>query len=366
MKVCIVAPVHKYNDVRVFKKEAISLANNGFNVVLYVNTNNVKSLDNITIKPYKYRSRISRILKIPLLFYRILGENADVYHLHNPDTLPIAFTLKLLKKKVIYDTHEDFRGKILIKDWIPQNLRRPLANIVFNMEVRVSKLVDQVIVTQEEQLDIFNNSTLIENTPIIDKQIIKRVYEKSKEVKSDKDILRFIYIGSISKERGLHIMMNLLGYINQVKKARLWLIGRYDKSIEEARCMETWQYVDYLGELDQEDAFAYLVKSDFGLLTVEDVADFKFTSPNKIFEYMLFGKPVIANNFDNWMKKMGYLENGIFVDVSNIENEVSNILNFLENKKNYYKSSIIGRQYIYKHYNWSNEENKLLAIYNNI
>ena len=155
MKIVILAPVHAYDDIRVFRKEAVTLAAAGHEVVLHARTPDGRPLrrDGVLVRPVKYRHRLSRFAQMPVFGHRLFREGADVYHVHNPDTLPIAFALKLRGARVVYDTHEDFRTELLLRTWLPGILRRPAAAVVSATERRAGRWLDAVIVTQEQLLD---------------------------------------------------------------------------------------------------------------------------------------------------------------------------------------------------------------------
>ena len=200
--VCIVAPVHMFDDIRIYKKEAISLANAGYKVILYSRTPTNKGIieHNIQVKPVIYKNRAIRFLKLTPLFFRILREKADIYHLHNPDTIFYVFILRFIGKKVIYDTHEDFSKKILLRSWIPKLLRRPLALLVLNLEKFVGIITSSMIVTQNEQLTSYSNSFVIGNAPIF------KEYELALRNVSE---IKLVYLGGISADRGLWKMLEI-------------------------------------------------------------------------------------------------------------------------------------------------------------
>ena len=136
MKIVILAPVHIYDDVRVFRKEAVTLAAAGHEVILYARTPDGEPLqrDGVDVRPVRYRNRFQRFAQLPMVGHRAWREDADVYHVHNPDTIPIAAGLKASGRRVIYDTHEDFRTEILLRRWLPPVVRRPAAALVTAME----------------------------------------------------------------------------------------------------------------------------------------------------------------------------------------------------------------------------------------
>jgi hypothetical protein len=150
IKVCIVAPVHIWDDVRVFHKQAITLRREGYQVVLVARSSEEHVVDGVLIKPATaiLKGRIGRFLSLPFVFLQAISEAADIYHVHNPDTLPIGFALKLLKRKVVYDTHEDFTRRILMRDWIPKILRPMLANSVGFVEKLAGRFFDASFATQ--------------------------------------------------------------------------------------------------------------------------------------------------------------------------------------------------------------------------
>src|SRR5262245_62463499 len=100
MRVIIVAPVHIYDDVRVFQKEAKSLAANGYHVTLIARTDRLRFVEGVKILPAPVApNRLKRFLSLFRVFKMALAEQGEIYHLHNPDTIPVAFGLKLFGKR---------------------------------------------------------------------------------------------------------------------------------------------------------------------------------------------------------------------------------------------------------------------------
>ena len=125
IKVCHMTTVHDRYDSRILKKECVSLANAGYDVTLLVadnlpdeNFKNVK-ISSIDFSP---KNRLDRILNSKKqMLKKALLINADVYHFHDPELIPVGLSLKKKNKKVIYDSHEDYPNDIKEKKlWIPK------------------------------------------------------------------------------------------------------------------------------------------------------------------------------------------------------------------------------------------------------
>lgn len=370
MKILLVSPVHPWDDVRIFHKEAKSLAKNGFDVSVLARSDKARTEDKVKIIPVKalYKNRLLRFLSIFFITYQVLSIKADVYHLHNPDTLPIALVLKIFGKKFVYDTHEDFLLRINAREWIPKILRSSLAKFISNLEIFVSHLSNGAIATQPDVVQrLGKKAILIGNQPRVNHEIFSIVESYSSKIDKDPSVLRLVYIGGIAKIRGLNEMIDSLTIINNKISCRLWLIGpTFDGVIEDAKRLEGWKYVDYIARLPQEEAFAYVEKSDIGLIYIHDSADHRKSDPNKLYEYMSFSKPFIASNFESWVEKFGNINAGIFIPPNNTAELANAVLTLAQYSKD--EINILGTngfQFVEKN-NWDKEFLNLLVLYKSI
>lgn len=367
-KITIVCPVHEANDIRLYKKQAISLINAGYEVSMISKKNSAEistspNLNNIELT---YKNRFVRLLSIPKIIVIALKEHADVYHIHNPDTLPVGLVLKLFGKKVIYDTHENFRKKILLRKWIPKLIRSVVANSVFYAEKTLSYCFDATIVTQEEQCSDYVRSCLIGNSPLI---------ADNRDIKIEQNDIeqptKLVYLGGISEDRGLSTMLKLCSLMNNISPTELYLIGPVINSLSSNELLIEVNKNDnvfYEGVLNQEMAFDLVKNCDYGLILLEDVADYSDTSPNKLFEYMMLSTPFIATDFTKWKALLSGISAGFFISPEGIDfNFANKLINTRNDQKSYQAMSKSGIDFVYQKYNWAiSDEPQLLNLYKKV
>lgn len=374
MKVVIVAPVHIYDDVRVFRKEAVTLAAAGHEVVLYARTPDGQPLerDGVSVRPVRYRNRLSRFAQLPLVGHRAWREDADVYHLHNPDTIPIAAGLKARRQRVIYDTHEDFRTEVLLRGWLPSPVRRPAAAVVTAMEAFVARIADAVIVTQEQLLERLPGAVLIGNPPIVDRAAgLAAADRRSARAEAPAAAPVVLgYVGGLSQDRGLLRMVDLVAALQEHLPARLLLIGGAvnDDALARAQARPGWRFVDHRGSLPQEDAFAALSDADAGLILFEDTASHRHVDPNKIYEYLALALPFIATDFAGWRARFGAARVGLFVPATADAAELAGaVAQFVADRRALARVGRAGADFVWRRYSWQNDGAPLLlALYDRV
>lgn len=147
IKVCHVTSAHGEEDDRIFLKECISLADNGYEVYL-VERGNTYDKDGVHIIGLGEipENRLKRMISGGKRAYRKAMEiDADIYQLHDPELLPYAVKMKKKGKTVLFDSHEDVPAQIMDKYWIPGFLRCLTAKLYKSYETHVVKRIDAVV-----------------------------------------------------------------------------------------------------------------------------------------------------------------------------------------------------------------------------
>ena len=366
IKITHLTSAHIRYDTRIFIKMCSSLAKNeNYEVSLVVadgKGDEVKNDVNIFDVGAKSGGRISRMTTtVSKVFQKAKELKSDIYHLHDPELIPIGLKLKKMGKKVIFDIHENTDLQILEKDWIPFVLRKSLSYIFRQYEDYACKKFDLLIMPQEAMYQKYNKlakTIVIGNFPNKIEKFDLSLKNYSK--------FNLLYSGGISKARGLFNMLNLIKELNQLDTSyKLILAGKMNENLlEKAKQHYGWNNTEYLGMLSKEDIYKVYAKNSVGLILFNNVGQYFMAYSLKLFEYMQNGMYVIMPNFGDWVDFNGTYEVGLNVDTTDAKKTAKEI--HLLNTEGLRKVGKNNIQKVDKYFSWESQEIKLFKIYEEI
>lgn len=360
---------HTPFDVRIFEKEAVSLTKAGFEVVLGVPIPEGTSLrdgevrQGVRFRHLKRPRGMSGYWRRLHTAARLVHEvNPTLVHIHDPELVPLRWLLRA-STPIIYDAHEDApREAFTVNGGRP--IRAALMSTYWRtlMEV-VRRSFSGVVAAVPAIAEQFpaERTALVRNYPIFASLPLGPLPLETRPA-------RFAYIGSISRERGLFVMLDAMLRLPPSLAARLTLIGSFSHAEQEAeaRSHPGWAFVDYQGWQRWAEAIAALDEVRAGLLVLRPDQSFQVALPVKLFEYLGKGVPVIHTDLHSWNELSAGA--GLRVPFDAPEALAAAMLGCLDDKR----IAILGREAMGRRatflseWSWEREAQELTTLYRRI
>lgn len=362
MKICHMTSAHDSDDIRIFKKECVSLAQiEGFEVFL-VARGESRTEENVKVVGVGNppSSRIKRMMFFSKKIYEKAREiDADVYHFHDPELLQYGLKLKKQGKHVVFDSHEETASQILIKPYLPKPCRAIVAKIYRIREKSICRKIDAVVfpALKEEESPFYGiakKHILVDNLP----KLSEFAYEPNQE----KDRI-CCCIGTLSKERGITEMLEAAKKID----GKMILAGGFNppEYEDELRKQGLLDNVDYRGIVGRDEVVSIYSEASVGISTLKHVGQYDGSTNfgTKEYEYMAMGLAVVRTDFEKIRELSDEIDFGIAVNPDKPD-EISDAVNFLfDNPKILNAKGANGRKTVINRFNWETEVKKIIDLY---
>ncbi|MEI8087075.1 MAG: glycosyltransferase family 4 protein [Paludibacter sp.] len=343
-------------DQRVLKV-AHSCFNNGFDVLLVGRLlKNSKPLD----LPFKHKRMKLMFVNSAFfyaeynirLFFLLLFSRSNILFSNDSDTLLANyFVSKIRRKKLIFDAHELFPE-------LPELTVRPKVKMFWG------KLEDWIFPNLTHSFTVCNSIAEYYKTKYnIQMQVLRNVpyyrYEKKKEPKiSFKNKKIILYQGAINKGRGLEWVIDAMPFIENVK---LVIIGDGDirKELElQIKKLNLEDKVEFLGKIAGEKLHEYTPSAAISLCLLEELGlSYYFSLPNRIFDSIQAGVPVLATRFPEITNIVENHNTGILIDHYEPKYLAKTINEMLENPFDTSHFEAVAKEFC-----WENEEKVLMEV----
>jgi len=280
----------------------------------------------------------------------------DVIHCHDLDTLAIGARLKgKLGLPLVYDAHEIY-GYMMARTFGPR-----MARIFLWLEKRLIRRVDNIINVCEPQKRYLERITDKSVTIIMNcKPLQSLEYQPP-----DNENFTLLYIGSLHKGRAI---LMLVRAAKELAGARCLIGGvghpGYVQALKE-ECSKT-SNVTFLGRVPFDEVIPMTMKADV-VFCMFDPGDPNslIGTPNKLFEAMVCGRPIICTKGTYSGEVTEQEEVGLAVEYTE-EALKEAIIKLRDNPELRERLGRNALKAAITKYNWQKQEEKLIALYKSL
>ncbi|HKS80445.1 MAG TPA: glycosyltransferase family 4 protein [Candidatus Acidoferrales bacterium] len=365
LKIVHLTSSHYADDARILHKECRSLVKAGHDVTLVARNGNDAVVDGVKIRALRSdpARRLQRWTKAVWRAYREASRlDADVYHFHDPELIPVGIWLTACGKRVIYDAHEDLPKTFAYKHYLPKFGREGLGWLTGKIENFAARRFAGVVAATPGIANRFSsqnkNTVLVRNFPILDE------LGKAAPMPWNERPPLVAYVGSTGPERGIRECVKAVGSLPKELNARFALGGPISpelrRQIEESKGGDR---TEILGRLGRGEVANLLSRARVGLVLALPVPNLLTALPVKLFEYMNAGVPVVASDFPIWREIVAGSRCGVLVNPRDAQGVARAIEHMLTHPDEAREMGERGRVAVVERYNWRTEEKRLIGFY---
>ena len=359
-------------DQRVHRA-AITLSQNGFDVMVV--GRQLKNSLAMTIQPYQTKRFELWWEKGPLfymqynikLFFFLIMNRADILLSNDLDTLlPNFIVSRLRKTKLVYDSHEYFTE-------VPELVSRPRTQKIWKgLESYILPKIKNMYTVNESIASFYKEMyhipvKVIRNVPLLYESNIPSKHQLRFKLNLPIDKMIFILQGSgINIDRGAEEAVEA---INKIDGAVLLIAGNGDVIPRLKKMVADLKLEDkiiFKNKMPADELRKYTAAADVGLSLDKDTnLNYRFSLPNKLFDYILAGLPVIASDLPEVKRIVLNYKVGIITASSSADDVAACMLQMMNNPdqiSDYKLNTVAAAQVL----NWQKEQLVLLNIFESL
>lgn len=349
------------NDSRI-QKEAKAIKENK-NEVLIIGWDRENQLDrfekfeNIDIEFFRrksvYGSGIKNLINLILFQMFLLNKlikyrkKYDIVFSCDLDTGIISrIVSKIFRKRMIYDIYDYYIDCHNLPSW--------LSNFAERQEIKNINYADVTIICTEQRKEQINkahpqNLIVIHNSP----EIPKNITDMESVVQSKSNKLKIVYVGILQDDRMLCEVGEAIKKYPQYE-LHIGGFGKYEEYFKDLA--KKHENIFFYGSLDYGSVLKLESECDILFATYNPkIKNHKYSAPNKLYEAMALGKPIIVCKNTGIDKIVEENKLGKVIDY-----DAEKLIRTLKTLENYNLKSTIS---LYEsRYSWRVMKNRLLSI----
>ncbi len=375
-KVVMIVRTSVFHDSRVLR-EAKALLDAGYNISIIGMKDTGKEpskseIDGIPI--YLLKVQVKNLLPVSMIGWlfkylefmvkvvvKTLILKPDIIHSHDLDGLVPGYLAKLfVNSKLIYDSHELYTETASIGTSEKKIAMFLEKNIIHKCD-KVFTVSPSIAIELEKRYLVKKVETVL-NCPS-SCGILRKTDNIRKLLLISEDVPIVIYQGGIQPRRGLETLVKAMDFI---PKGVLVFMGSgllVEPLRKEMKRLAGRFFI--IDPVPPKDIIEWTSSADIGIAAIENSClNYYYCMPNKLFEYIQAGLPVVVSDFPDMgaiVDKYRIGERCNPADPKSIAEAINKIIGSYEDYSHPDKCSEIMAEF-----NWEKQSEKLLSIYNEI
>jgi len=294
------------------------------------------------------------------IFIRFKREHAILVNCHSLSVLPLGILFKMfVESKVVYDTHE-----LETETCVMSGIRRIFSKVLEKLLIHYA---DSILVVSDSIARWYKNQYGLKEVHVI-KNVPYRQDSRSghsnilkERFNIQDDAILFIYQGMLSRGRGIEILLDLFLKIDKKKHIVFMGYGILGNMVKEYE--NRFSNIHFQSAVKPEEVIYYTASADVGISLIENIClSYQYSLPNKIFEYIFSGLPLIVSDFPDMGRIIDDYKCGwkVSVDKKSVADLIESISKEDVEKKG---ANVLKCK---DNFGWDKEEKNLLRIYHSL
>lgn len=307
-------------------------------------------------------NRVMRLLYSQIVATKaIFSIRAQIWHLHDPELLPLATLLILFKRKVIWDAHEDYYLQFKLysqyRTYLPKIFRKVLSGFVLRILSFVDKNAAGVIAATETIKTSYKNSNCI----VIGNEARVEEFKNASPSFVNNKVL---FLGSTTDA---HCFQQTVDAILSIGNLELIVAGStIDQQIVSHYKKLLGDRITFVGWATRSELLNLISESIVGMVTYQDLPTYNEAEPTKLFEFLMSGLPIIGtpikpNRYYLELSGGGVISNGFAATDLMVAFQ-----KILSSERSWSKMSIDGKAWATENANWDKSEARLISFYSRL
>jgi glycosyltransferase involved in cell wall biosynthesis len=356
-------------------KKAVSLNRHGYHVVVFVLQSRIP-MQNQRFESYevvRIKLRLRKLFPRHLVFFYLKyleflwnafwamsRKHSDVVHCNDLETLPVGVLLKRIRGVRLVYVSDELNTEIVDLN--------PLSKGIWKVVERYCIRSADAVFTVNESISIWlSEKYRIPRPEILHNVPYRRTDGQRKDLRKmfgiPPDVKLLLYQGNMDPSRGV---LTILRILPRIEDAALIIIGDKKQFMDlvnrhHAVVPENVHVIDFV---PYQELPAYTAGADIGLYLLENrCLNYFYSLPNKLFEFLSEGLPVVVSDFPEHRRIVAGYNCGYLVDEKSDEDIIGRIRLLMQDGHATREMSRNARRMTREVFNWEMEEKKMIAVY---